>query len=403
MWKLNHTAVLLLAGFALSPLVAAEISTSDVLSKNQRQLLELERQQAKEDASKLRFDWVDTVNFSYAKSFNNDDDPTQERTTYSISVSQPVFKSGGIYYGIKYADATERYREASIDEQEKQLIKQAVELILSLRKVDLQIEKQKLLIANANIDVVRKKEQFLSGFLDSGFLDQAILDKNSQEIALMELESQKAQLMKSLNDISDADYQMLEVPEFDMVEKEHFIQENLSVRRSEFESNQQEYYYKGTVTTFLPSVSLDGQYVDTETENQMGSGSDLGRNSYLTYGFSVSMPLLDINIRNKIESARIDYLKSSLQSTDTLRAEQNLYDDVMKRLDIAKRKLKINEDSKTQYKSLLHDAKEQFAAGEKTQYDVDTLENSLKSKTVENRIYQLDRQIILLELYAKLG
>ena len=41
-------------------------------------------------------------------------------------MDQPVFQSGGIYYGIKYAEASRIYSDYSIDVAKRKLVKDAI-------------------------------------------------------------------------------------------------------------------------------------------------------------------------------------------------------------------------------------------------------------------------------------
>jgi len=82
--------------------------------------------------------------------------------------------------------------------------------------------------------------------------------------------------------------------------------------------------------------------------------------------------------------------------------ESNLYEMILKRVEIVKEKIFLaNEDLKL-YKSLLKSTKEQFEGGEKTIYDVEIMENSLKTKEIDKEIYDIDIQLLLLELYKKM-
>lgn len=71
------------------------------------------------------------------------------------------------------------------------MIKDATELLFNIHKINYSIKKQELLIANANLDVLRKREQVLNGLSDASFLDNAILDANTKKNSYVELVYQK--------------------------------------------------------------------------------------------------------------------------------------------------------------------------------------------------------------------
>ena len=65
-------------------------------------------------------------------------------------------------------------------------------------------------------------------------------------------------------------------------------------------------------------------------------------------------------------------------------------------------RIDITNEDLALYKSILNIIEEEKEAQLKTQSDVDTLQNSQKIKSVDLKIYEIDKQIELLEIYAKL-
>jgi outer membrane protein TolC len=123
---------------------------------------------------------------------------------------------------------------------------------------------------------------------------------------------------------------------------------------------------------------------------------------YNLYGLRFAMPLFDINSFKNIEIAKLNHIKSNLLLEYKKKEESNLYEMILKRVEIVKEKIFLaNEDLKL-YKSLLKSTKEQFKGGEKTIYDVEIMENSLKTKEIDKEIYDIDMQLLLLELYKKM-
>lgn len=397
MWKSK-------SAFVCSILISiAGADSSSYLSPNQQQLLELERKQAKENANALRYDWVSPWQLSYSHSVADDGSPAQRSDNWVITASQPVFKSGGIYYGIKYADATESYSYQSIDIEEKTLITQVIDLILQLHAIDLQQARQQRLIDNGKINVLRKTEQFQSGFLDSSFLDQAILELNALEVAAAELEESRFMLLAELRNLSDADYQNITIPEFLLMDEDAFLTANSQIRQQRQLTEQQRYKNLGTVTLFLPTVSLEASYSDSRVRYPLESSQPRYENSYSTYGVTVSMPILDVNTFNDIEVARIDYLKASIGVQEKQRQEENLYRRTLAQLQAIDTKVALARNSQQQYESLVEDAKAKLDAGEGTTYDVQTLENSYQTKRLDEQLYAIERQRQLLTLVSRMS
>jgi len=120
--------------------------------------------------------------------------------------------------------------------------------------------------------------------------------------------------------------------------------------------------------------------------------------AYYDYGLSVTLPL-DINTFRDIESAKVDYLKAKVVQKDKKRELNSLYEQVMHNIENFNKKIALSDENIDLYSKLLHDTKELYSAGYKTEYDVKTLQNSLQIQVVDTKIYELDKQLELLNLY----
>ena len=163
--------------------VNSSIYSDEILSQKQLKNLQLSQDKANIDSSKLKIDWLNPINFSYKenisipkKDINNFIIPNTKIST--ISINQPIFKSGGIYNAIKYANSNQKYQTLDIKSKKKALIKDATLLLFQLKQLDLKIKKQLLKIKNSKIDVDIKNKQVLNNLLDMSFLNNAFLFLN---------------------------------------------------------------------------------------------------------------------------------------------------------------------------------------------------------------------------------
>jgi outer membrane protein TolC len=124
--------------------------------------------------------------------------------------------------------------------------------------------------------------------------------------------------------------------------------------------------------------------------------------SYNQIGVKVSMPLIDVNRGRTIEIRQLEYLKSKIELQDKELEEGNIYQDSVKKIELLNKKIDIVTNDAKLYDSLLISTKELFEAGEKTIYDVRNLENSKQTMILDKKIYDIDAQKVLLELYAKM-
>ena len=386
---------------AFSTLGAAE-NPDDLLSALKRETLKLQHEKNVADSGQLEFSWINPVTLSYTDSRNDQFDTTQKRREFVVSVDQPIFKSGGIWAAVKYAEATRSVGDLAIEVQRRQLIKQVVATLFNFRKNRYQIEKQKLLIENDRLDVERKKEQYLSGDLDSGFLDQAILKKNQDTLQLYTLQDTKAQLRKQFRDLSDADPETIALPHFSMMDEKSFLAHHIDLMRQRQTITQKDYFNTMTWTRYLPTLSVQASYIKPFENNYYFTGGTLFdlTNPYWSYGFRLSMPL-DINSYHTIESTRVDYLNAKVALADKRREAGNMFEATMKRLEVLDRMIALSKEDEALYASLVESTREQVEAGDLTIYDLRTMENSKKIRQLDQKIFELDKQLVLLDLYEK--
>ncbi|WP_044417177.1 TolC family protein [Halarcobacter anaerophilus] len=394
---LQKSAKLTLLGLLILPsFLSAQKSEPDekILSKDRLNIFKYNQEENEQSSSKLKKDWINPINLSYSK----DKSDTSDTIKSAISISQPIFKSGGIYSAIKYAGATYKYNTLDIELQKKELIKEATTMLFNLHITTLNIKKSELLLKNANIDVDRKKEQVIHGFLDTSTLDNAILDANEIKNQLADLYYQKEELIYNFSNIASGDYRSFELPILKLVDEKAFLKENLELSKARADVEQQDYYKDMIMSNYLPSLSVEANH----TQYHEDKHNDIQNENIYSYGLSLSMPL-DVRAYNDVQSQRINYLTKKLNLKNTELEEKNFYRTKLSRLKMLENKKTIAKEDYKLYNSLLEIIIEEKNAEVKTQSDVDTLENSQKIKSIELKIYELEKQIELLDLYAKIS
>jgi len=301
---------------------------SSLLSSFKQEKLDIDRQKIELESDNLKYDWVKQIMGAY--SISNTDGKrvgADSSNSFSVTLDQPFFKSGGIYYAIKYAGANREFLRLTTILSEQDLIKNVISSWLSIKKYDLQLERQKYLIANAKIDIIRKKEQYESGFLDSSFLDQAILTKSGLEKSLIDMESLRYSQLMIFKSLSDSDYMSITPPTFAMVDKSKYLNSSILLKQQNADRQRAEYLKKMTIANYLPTISLSAGYYDSDNNFDTGD-------SYTQVGLKISMPLLDINRGRTIEMSQLDYLKSKIEMKDKELEESNIYQDYVKKIEL---------------------------------------------------------------------
>lgn len=386
--RLTLAAVLTASG-----LFANETS---ILSKDRLDIFKYEKEQNIQDSSKLRKDWINPITYKYAHDYAENDVDSQKSV---ISVNQPIFKSGGIYNAIRYANNLEKYTHLDINIRQKTMIKDATKLLFQIHRARLSIEKQSFLLLNAQIDVVRKKEQALNGFLDTSFLDEAILEANLRKNSLVELKYNKLELIDSFNNLASKEYAAFSLPQFKLLEQDEFINKNLEIKRQEKDIQVKDKFYYMTIAKYLPTLNFTYDYTKYHDIKNSSTYSNGDINEQ--YGVNITIPL-DVRISNDIQSNKINYLKAKLNLENIKLEQRNFFKSKLAKISMLNEKIDIATEDYELYNSLLEVIVQEKNAELKTQSDVDILANSQKVKSIEKEIFKLDQQIELLELYSKL-
>jgi len=401
MKALNYLALLsLLLSSSLLANEVNKVSFDDYISKIKKEQFNFDYEKNEAESSKLRDSWIAPLNLNYSYSKSNPyEDFKGEQTSKSaaIRMDQPIFQSGGIYYGIKYAIAFKKYSDHSVDVAKRKMIKDAISFLMQIKQSDLKIQRQRLQIKNSEINLEQKKEQYINGQLDSGFLDNAVIERNIVIQNLYDIETSKQRLISSFSTLSDLDYKNTSIPYLELLNKEEFLEHNIILQMADSKIEENKYNKNVTIAKYLPAVNLTAGYNWGKSENQLYSQSD-GERDYYDYGFKASVPL-SINTFRDIESAKIDFLKSSVVKEDNKIELDALFNQVMQNLENLDKKKLLSSENKEIYSKLLVDTKSLYQAGYKTVYDVNLLENSVKISDLDSKIYEIDKQLELLTLY----
>ena len=352
------------------------------------------------NSSILQKSWISPIMIEYSESRMSDSknrDGTDK--IWSVAIDQPIFKSGGIYGAVMYANALKDSNKASINLQKRALISSAIETLFNIKKLNLQIKQAKLLVANDNIDVKRKKEQYLAGVIDSSYLNQAILQRNRDKTQILALKLALSEAKSAFIKLSGKSPNGFKLPHLKLISKEGYISNNIELKQKRLANIADDYKIYTTASKYLPTVSIFGRYSDED--NDMGSFPSHYKDSYYTTGIKVDLAL-NINSFEDVEVSRLNYMKSAVELQDkAIEAEQD-YKSAVAKIRLIEKKIKLARDDYRLYKSLLKSTIEQAHAGTKTKLDIKTMRNSMNISLIDAKVYEIERQIALLKLYSKI-
>ena len=373
----------------------------DFLSEEKQHLFGYEYQNNALQSDILQKSWINPVMVQYTRSYSEQMRGERTQTgSFSIGIDQPIFKSGGIYFAIKYAEALRGANEAEITLKKREMIGRGVELLFEMKKLKLEQRKIALLIQNDKLDIIQKKERYHAGVSDSSLLDQAILKANQDEIQKLQLEISSLELEKQFALLSDSNPHTLKLPTLKLISLETYRKNNLALQRDRLRIEEKHYSAKMAWTKYLPTVSVQGRYTDADL-NPLFARPGL-EERYNTYGFTISMPL-SFNALADVEASKVAHLKAQSTFIEQQEAIGLEYALLKKRLGFIDRKIALARRDKALYQNLYTTTKNLAQAGEKTSSDVAIMRNSLQIRKLNIQIYNLEKQIELLGLYTKVS
>ncbi|WP_456428693.1 TolC family protein [Nitratifractor sp.] len=387
----------LLSNLLLLPLAAGS-DLANYLSREKNLIFDYQEEANRLESAVLRKSWISPLMLSYGESRSDQPWGKEARdSTFSVGISQPIFKSGGIYYAVKFANAQEGATAAQIRLQRRQMITQAIEILFDLRKNRLQQRQLRLKIRNDEIDIRRKREQYDAGVIDSSFLNQAILQRNQDRTSLLVLQLAEKNLRNAFSLLSDKNPDNLRLPHLRLISRRRYRQNNLELEAQRLQLAGSEYNSKMTWSKYLPTLSVNANYYDTDSNRPLIGMHD----NYYRYGFQISMPL-SVNAPQDIEAGRVRYLQQAVQLQDKRKSVASEYKLVLDTIAIIDKKIALARSDEKLYRSLLASTKEQAQAGQKTQLDVETMRNAMEMAKLDAKVYEVEKQIQLLKLYGKI-
>lgn len=376
-------------------------SLNNILSDTKNRIFDYELKENSAKSDTLKNAWIKPVDLRYSKNYSRQfKDQTINAGTFSIGINQPIFKFGGIYFGIQYAKALRKLHKTQIELKKREMVVDAIKLLFQIKKSKLAYKKRVLLIKNASIDIKQKDEQYNAGLLDSSFLDQSILKKTQNENILLELESDIANLEMQFSLLSDKNPHKLPVPKLKLISMNEYKNKNLKLIINRLKVKEKAYDAKMHWTKYLPTVSLQARYTD-EDINPLYVDAGV-KEKYYTYGINISMPL-DINMFSDVEAKKVAHLKSELELIEQEKTIDQEYALLVHTLRMIDKKIALVKKDEKLYKRVYRVTKNLVYAGEKTPSDLRVISHSLKIRKLDQKIYMLDKQIALLSLYAKIS
>jgi outer membrane protein len=389
---------LLLLPFLISPLWSGDAT---LLSPQKQEILRQQQTIYESEYEKLRNDWIAPINLNgsylHDKSALGSHSDTQ---SISASISQDIFRSGGITYQIHYADAKKQTETIALKQHIATLNQQLFIALLTYRKNSVLLEQSQKRLDNREIEIFIKRQLFENGKVDITELNNAFMEKSSDLKNFTSLKYALAEQRGEIQKISDIDPAELNLPTFTLIEKDDFLTHQLDLQYLRSQSDTLKHLSNVTASRYLPTVALNANlgYRDYTPDNTIGAYSG----NYYSTGIQISMPLT-YNASATIQEARATYLQQAAKSADKKRELEATYLQIIEKINSYQEYIAITSKNLTLYDELIRALQAGVNAGTKTGYDLQTLKNTKTIEELEIKINEIIIQIELAKLYFALN
>lgn len=305
----------------------------------------------------------------------------------NIKLEQDIFKSGGIYYSIKQANAIKNMSLEKLGLNKRKDIFRAYKLSISLKKLDLSIQKQKLLIENKNKKIDSLKSKYKRGLSSISAISTNLIELNIIENALYVMRDSKISIMNNLLSISSKSYKDIKLWKLnENISQDDFIKNNNFIKVSELDIYQKEYTAKNTITKYLPKVSVFANYSN--------------KNTQISYGLNVSW-MLNISSMSGVEYARLDTIKSVIAKNETLEYEKRIFNVFRQEMSNINNKIKNSKNNIRHYDLLFKDIKSKYKQQLSSKIDLEIMSNTRDISRIDFDIFVLDKHLKITNIYER--
>jgi len=366
------------------------------LSQEKADLLKYQREKIREDIDLGKRSWISPLTLSASLSKNRDAaDMESEVKSTGIDLSQDVFRSGGIYYTIEQAKASGEANLLGVDIQEASYLLQIYTLKAQIERDKLKYKQNELKLKNMDIDLFIIKAKYKVGSADISELNRSTIDRDNARTELIiiknTLRNEEYELKKL---VGGANMDAVTLPDVPLLLESEYLQSNLELLQYSAQGKSDDSAWKVTRSSYLPKLTVNGSLGYSDYQ---GDVLDY-KGDYYRFGVLLSIPL-DINTRGTIESGRLQYLQTKTEELDRRLELEQEYAMRLSTIADYEEKIGVAEEMIKMYDDLYSFTENQYKAGFKSSYDLESLGNSVEIQKLEKQIQNYNILVEKISLY----
>jgi len=369
----------------------------DLLQEDKKELRKIDKEIIEKKYESSKDEWIGKINLN--SSLGKDHDFTHDKTgdmsrSLGLSFSQSIFESGGIEYSIEYARKQLKSDLIAWENQNIALIQAIYETLLAIKKLKLQIEQSDYSLKNKDIELILKRIQYEAGRVDITELNNAIMSKNNQQKENISLKNLLKEKEYELSKYTSLKSNQIEIIDFEVVDKEKFLKDNLNIRYENSRVELLDTSYKQLKSTYLPKVTLNtnANYRNNQNQDDRQTGA---------VTLNMSITIFDITKDSKIEKSKLEVLKQKVNVKDMQNELEYEYEQILTQINSYDEYEKTISENLKLYEDLITANQSSNAAGMSADYDLEILQNTQKINQYDLQINDINRKLQYTKLYFK--
>lgn len=213
-------------------ILALSLSASDVevLSDLKQNIIELQKKQSSEKEQVNKYDWLSDITAKASVSKDQDDKTNDD---YSLSISQDIYKFGGISSQMQYAKELKKMEILDINVDTKSDLSTLFSTLIDIKLNEISLKQNLLNTQNSVIEVEHKVSAYKQGQLDISDLNDAIMTKNGYKDSAKEIELSKLTNINTIKKYTTKSIDDINIPDIQLMSKELYLKQALSIQYSQ--------------------------------------------------------------------------------------------------------------------------------------------------------------------------
>jgi len=369
------------------------INASEIIKKTKKDILENSLKKELEDSKLQKDSWINPISIEVTTSKLKDIGINNAIKTNKISINleQEIFKSGAILETITKGKNLINLSVLSNKEQKQQILFLIYQYVINLRIIDLNLQKQIILIENKELEIEKKLDMYNNGLVDISELDESIIELSELKNSIENLKIDKSTFINELKNLSFKSYTEISLDSLSNISIDKYLEHNYIVEIKKLQVKDSKHESNITKSSYLPKIALYGTYGYGDIQNEADD-------NYYEYGVKISMPL-DYNFNKNIQSKKLKSLITSSQLQDIKDEEKNNYNLIQEKLKYFDNKIQNTKTIVKRYKNIQNLVFDLYQNSLNTKTDYITISNRLKVVNMDIKILQLQRKQIFNQLF----